>query len=100
MKTIQFTGTENNIENLHLALGISDNDMPQQSETRVYIVKVGLTKEGITDEDYLIVDDLFMIEAERQGTVYTLDEFTRQFNDEEITVNNSIQYIRIINVTI
>ena len=36
MKTIQFTGTQDKIENLHLALGISDNDMPQQSETRVY----------------------------------------------------------------
>lgn len=38
MKTIQFTGTQDKIENLHLALGISDNDMPQQSETRVYVV--------------------------------------------------------------
>ena len=30
MKTIQFTGTQYKIDNLHLALGISDNDMPQQ----------------------------------------------------------------------
>lgn len=32
MKTIQFTGTQDKIENLHLALGISDNDIPQQNE--------------------------------------------------------------------
>jgi hypothetical protein len=31
MKTIQFTGTEQQIKNLHLALDISDNDLPQQT---------------------------------------------------------------------
>ena len=98
MKTIQFTGTQDKIDNLHLALGISDNDMPQQSETRVYVVDAGLTEEGITDEDYQLIDEFFMDEAERQGTVFTLDEFAYQFNGNDFKINNNTNYIRFINV--
>lgn len=36
MKTIQFTGTEHQIENLHLALDVSDNDMPQQTDMKTF----------------------------------------------------------------
>jgi hypothetical protein len=93
MKTIQFTGAEHKIENLHLALGISDNDMPQQSETRVYVVK---EKEGV----YLHskTNDEFMTLAEEEGRVYTLEGFSQAFNFEG--VNSDIDIIRFINVPV
>ncbi len=99
MKTIQFTGVElpgveHKIENLHLALGISDNDMPQQSETRVYVVDT-IASDCFAND---LKDDEFMDLAEEQGRVYTLQGFQESFNLEEI--NSSIDVIRIINVII
>lgn len=94
MKTIQFTGTETKIENLHLALDIADNDMPQQSETRVYVLDtqvISMDKgfEELTDEEWIA-------ECERQGRVYSLQGFARAFNAEEISTD--IDVVRIINV--
>lgn len=90
MKTIQFTGTENKIENLHLALGISDNDMPQQSETRVYVVYT-------QDDEYepTMNDEDFMDLAEQGGRVYTLPTFQEAFNYGD--VNTFTDVIRFIN---
>jgi hypothetical protein len=87
MKTIQFTGAEDKIENLHLALGISDNDMPQQSETRVYII----------DTSYAIPisDVTFQALAEERGTVYTLEGFQKAFNEESINPNHYIRFITV-----
>ena len=91
MKTIQFTGTQDKIENLHLALGISDNDMPQQSETRVYVVDV-----EETDLDVIqINDDEFMNLAEEQGAVYTIQGFQEDFNKG--LINPIVAEIRFIN---
>lgn len=95
MKTIQFTGTQYEIENLHLTLGFSDNDMPQQSETRAYV----LDTEDIDDptKNYSeLTDDEFQTLAEEQGRVYTLGGFQEAFNFEEI--NSAIDVIRFINV--
>jgi len=92
MKTIQFTGTEEKIENLHLALGISDNDMPQQSETRVYLVDTIQTDKHHSE----LTDDEFQTLAEEQGRVYTIKGFTQAFNYEE--VNSFTDVIRFINV--
>jgi non-homologous end joining protein Ku len=91
METIQFTGTENKIENLHLALGISDNDMPQQSETRVYVVDA-----DFNDFYVILSDDEFIKLAKEQGRVYTIQGFQEAFNLEAI--NSSIDVIRFINV--
>lgn len=90
MKTIQFTGTEEKIENLHLALGISDNDMPQQSETRVYVVdsEEDEYKPTMNDED-------FMTLSEQGGRVYTLPTFQEAFNYGD--VNTFTDVIRFIN---
>jgi hypothetical protein len=93
MKTIQFTGAEHKIENLHLALGISDNDMPQQSETRVYVMPILLDYseedlEGISDEEFM---DL----AEEDGRVYTLQGFQEAFALNEVTP--FVDVIRFIN---
>jgi hypothetical protein len=93
MKTIQFTGTEHKFENLHLALGISDNDMPQQSETRVYVLDTFNVKErnwnDLTDEEFINL-------AEEDGNVYTLQGFQEAFNSQDI--NTEIDVIRFINV--
>lgn len=91
MKTIQFTGTQYKIDNLHLALGISDNDMPQQSETRVYVV-------DSEEDEYepTMNNEDFMTLAEQGGRVYTLPTFQEAFNFGD--VNTFTDVIRIINV--
>lgn len=94
MKTIQFTGTETEIENLHSALDISDNDMPQQSETRVYVLdtlNISIYKgfEELSEEEWIA-------ESERQGGVYSLQSFERAFNEEE--VHTDFDVVKIINV--
>ena len=93
MKTIQFTGTETKIENLHLALGISDNDMPQQSETRVYVIDTFNVKERNWND---LTNEEFMNLAEEDGNVYTLQGFQEAFNSQDI--NTEIDVIRFINV--
>jgi uncharacterized protein (DUF2164 family) len=93
MKTIQFTGAEHKIENLHLALGISDNDMPQQSETRVYVVN----QEDTTTEVEELTDEEFVEIAEEWGRVYTLQGFQDTFNKEKDEVSHSEDFIRFIN---
>ena len=93
METIQFTGTQDKIENLHLALGISDNDMPQQSETRVYVLDTFNVRErnwnDLTDEEFINL-------AEEDGNIYTLQGFQEAFNSQDI--NTEIDVIRFINV--
>ena len=94
MKTIQFTGTQDKIDNLHLALGISDNDMPQQSETRVYVVDaINYDFDTLPDT---WEEEVFMSEAEIQGTVYTLQGFQHAHNNSEIDVADC--YIRFISI--
>lgn len=95
MKTIQFTGTEDKIDNLHLALGISDNDMPQQSEVRVYIVN----EEDSKENPRVLTDSDFMDLAETFGRVYTIQGFQEAFNNTtEITDCSDV--VRFINVTL
>ena len=93
MKTIQFTGTQNKIDNLHLALGISDNDMPQQSETRVYVIDTFNVKERNWND---LTNEEFMNLAEEDGNIYTLQGFQEAFNSQDI--NTEIDVIRFINV--
>lgn len=95
MKTIQFTGTEHEIENLHLALGISDNDMPQQSETRVYV----LDTQDLSINKFFgeLTEEEWIAECERQGRVYSLRGFERAFNEEEIsTATDVVKFINVI----
>lgn len=93
MKTIQFTGTQDKIDNLHLALGISDNDMPQQSETRVYVVD---THSLYSKPHSEVSQEDFMMLAENQGTVYSLDGFQKDFNIGRLDEPHYV--IRFINV--
>ena len=71
METIQFTGTENQLYNLQNAIECTDNETPQESETRVYVVDLNKTPDNIDDARELN-DEQFMSESERQGLVYTL----------------------------
>lgn len=99
MKTIILQGEKEKFDNLFQASSKFDEDrLPYEVETRVYLVDVTLTEEGVTDDDYLIEDEYFMNEAERQGTVFTLTGFQSQFNDDVFKINNNTHYIRFINV--
>lgn len=94
MKTVQFTGTQYKIDNLHLALGISDNDMPQQSETRVYVMPILLDYDEVDLKH--CSDEEFMDLAEEGGRVYTLEGFQEAFALNEVTP--FVDIIRFINV--
>ena len=77
MKTVQFTGTQNQLVNLKNAMEFTDNDMPQQSETRVYVVDV----HKIVNKFHITLgDEEFQDVAESQGTVYTLKGFQESYN--------------------
>jgi uncharacterized protein YqgV (UPF0045/DUF77 family) len=66
-------------------------------ETRVYVVDV--YDERVDDIDVEgLTNDEFMLEAEQQGRVYTLDGFAKAFNSEE--VNTSTDVIRFIEVPV
>ena len=103
MKTITLQGDEVQMTNLAFVMSGTDNKLPKIVETRVYLVNVGLTSELETNEDYLIDDELFMQEAERQGTVMTLNKFVQEFNgngDLTTSISSTTDYIRIINVEV
>lgn len=94
MKTIQFTGTQNQLVNLKNAIEFTDNDMPKQSETRVYVVDaINYDFDTLPD---IWEEEVFMSEAEIQGTVYTLQGFQHAHNNSEIDVAD--YYIRFINI--
>lgn len=90
MKTIQFTGTVEQIDDL--TQNLSYNHLDLTTETRVYVV-------DMNDNDFdgdNTTDEEFMTLAEENGRVYTLDGFQEAFNFEEI--NSSIDVIRFITV--
>ena len=92
MKTIQFTGTVEQVDDL--TQNLSDNHLDLTTETRVYVVDMNdnnFDGDNTTDEE-------FMTLAEENGRVYTLDGFQEAFNFEEI--NSSIDVIRFISVSI
>lgn len=94
MKTIQFTGTEDKIDNLHLALGISDNDMPQQSETIVCVIPILLEYDEVDLKD---ASDLEFYElAKQDGRIYNLKDFEEAFSLNQVTP--FVDIIRFINV--
>lgn len=62
-------------------------------EIRVYLVDLYEVSHVQKPRDWS--DKKFMAEAEKQGTVYTLQGFVTAYNEDEINQNNSV--IRIIN---
>ena len=92
MKTIQFTGTDYEIDNLEFAL--TENDLKLKSETRVYVVNQEDSEKAIKD----LTDEEFIGIAEQWGRIYTLEGFQETFNDQKDEVSHSEDFIRFINV--
>lgn len=64
-------------------------------EIRVYLVDFYNYDFDDNDSPYDFSDEKFMLEAEKQGNVYTLEGFQYAYNEGDINGENS--YIRIIN---
>ena len=92
MKTIQFTGTDYEIDNLEFAL--AENDLKLKSETRVYVVNQEDSEKVVND----LTDEEFIGIAEQWGRVYSLKGFQETFNDQKDEVSHSEDFIRFINV--
>lgn len=65
-------------------------------ETKVYLINKSNLIEADMLENCLTDDELFMDEAERQGSVYSLSWFVYAFNEDIISVTNGVHYIKII----
>ncbi len=90
MKTIQFTGTEYEIDNLEFALDKCDLDL--KTETRVYVVDVhSVVNKHHSD----LTDEQFMNLAEAQGTIYTLKYFQEDFNIGKYEMHYIIRFISV-----
>jgi hypothetical protein len=72
-------------------IGYGEND----KETRVYVVDIDQTEDEFNN---VVTDDVFMDEAEKQGSVYTLNGFQEAFNNNEVSTENA--FIRFIEVEI
>lgn len=90
MKTLTLRGTEEQFDNLSIA--ISHYSMPQEVETRVYVV------DATEHNTSTLSDEMFMTLAEGLGTVYSLTGFQEAFNYGD--VNTFTDIVRIINVKI
>lgn len=75
MKTIQFTGTVNQIDDL--TQNLSDEHLDLITETRVYVVN---THEVFNKPHSKLTDEEFKTLSEKQGTVCTLESFQKDFN--------------------
>ncbi len=101
MKTIQFTGTEYEINNLEFAL--AKNDLDLKTETRVYVIERGLYEGNYSD----MSDEDFKEVAELEGKVFSLNDFQKVFNRsmqswaiEIDEISPTLDIIRFINVKV
>ena len=65
----------------------------QNKNTKVYLNDVDEVIKDISDKAWSVEglsDEEFMTEAERQGSVYSLEGYEQAFNDMPLTVMNSI----------
>jgi len=65
--------------------------------TKIYLINIENVNKDIEDKAWSVdglSDEEFMTEAERQGTVYSLKGFEKDFNDMEI--NTFTDVIKII----
>ena len=92
MKTIQFTGTVNQIDDL--TQNLSDEHLDLITETRVYVVN----REDITTDVDKLTDEEFISLAELGSRVYSLEGFQKTFNEDKDKVSHSEDGIRFINV--
>ena len=92
MKTIQFTATVNQIDDL--TQNLTDEYLDLMTETRVYVVN----QEDSEKEVLNLTDEEFMEIAEQWGRVYSLQGFQETFNSQKDEVSHSEDFIRFINV--
>jgi hypothetical protein len=92
MRTVVLQGTEEEFSNLYQ--GVFDEDrVPQEVEPRVCLIDCfDKDTDSMSDEE-------FMKEAERRGTVYSLEGFQKAFNYGDIDMGLG-DIIRIINVKV
>lgn len=83
MKTIQFTGTESQLDNFKFI------ETLQKTETRVYI----LSQQDTTRKIEELTDEKFVEIAEQVGSVYTLQGFQDTFNNTKDRDGYSIRFI-------
>jgi len=95
MKAITLQGTKEQLQKLNTFLfnNGSNERLPKEVETRVYLLEASGT--GLELE---LTDEEFMIEAEKRGTVYSLNGFQVAVNYSEDYIDES--YIRFISVPI
>jgi len=99
MKTITIQGTEKQIETFRSAFSFDINEMPKEVETRAYVVNITeLSKDLYCEDARELTDEEFVTEAERQGTVYSLQGFQIAVNYEELYLDES--YVKFISVVI
>ena len=90
MKTIQFTGTVGQLDDL--TQNLTDEYLDLMSETRVYVIDTFNVRGNWND----LTDEEFITLAEQDGNIYTLEGFQEAFNAQDI--NTEIDVIRFINV--
>lgn len=88
--SIILEGTKNQLTNLKNAIEHSDNEMPTEVETIVFVV------DNSEHNTYHLTDEQYMVLCKKYGRSYNLAEFQEAFKLEE--VNTAIDVIRFINV--
>lgn len=69
-------------------------------EPRVFLIDCNKNSEAFNGINGEVTDEEFMDEAERQGTVFTLEGFVYNFNRNYSIINQKTDSIRIIQIPI
>jgi hypothetical protein len=81
-------------------LGTCLVQLKEKTETRVYLINNGMTTDEFDEIPFNeVTDEQWMDEAERQGSVYTLDVFASEFNSNN-EINQDTDSIRFIEVPV
>jgi len=67
--------------------------MSKNKETRVYVLDCSTNDFDFRGKELAGDYEAIMTEAEKRGTVYSLEGFENDINDEELDLNNSFIYI-------
>jgi len=98
MKTLTLQGEQHKFEYLYKNISIKDKDenkIPYEVEIRVYLIDTHNIKEQHWNE---LTDEEFMVIAEGEGNVHSLNGFQEAFNNSDI--NTEIDVVRFISVPI
>jgi hypothetical protein len=95
MKTIKFKGTEDQLTNLKNAMDFSDNEMPKEVETRVYVVD---THKVLNKSHSELSDEEFIMLAKEGNEDLSLSAFQKHFNIGEYDSPHYV--IRFINTEV